>query len=290
MKLRKIAFILLVFIIINLNIVCKEAAVSMQMAAYNCTLWADLPGLNNAPPARWPASAAVAGFCLGDQPIPFPGATFCSAVMCINSSSNCHCTGIFGDPFHRPGYRSNNEPPDVNVGPVYFPSIPFLTVTGRGDTTFGDSVTESDPSPGNPQLGPKVVITQPNINAVWLAPLSQTLVLQFDHRIDPSTLSLSGSLVDNQTPKVQVSSTLVTDDTISLTPTPNWTAGNCNLQVNVKDLAGNLGTSNMGLNVGAVECSQPWEPCNCHCDFLGFPVPCFPGQPPTCDQCRRSGC
>ncbi|WP_078128438.1 Ig-like domain-containing protein [Leptospira alexanderi] len=288
MKLRKIVFVLSIFIMINSSIGCKEVVVDMQTAAYNCTLWANLPGLNNAPPARWPASGAVGGFCFGEQPVPFPGAVFCSAVMCRNTSSNCHCTGILGDPKRSPGSHSNSESPDVNVGPVFFPSIPFLTASGSA--SFGDSVTESNPSAGNPQLGPKVVITQPNINAVWLAPLSQSLVLQFDHRIDPSTLNLSGSLIDNQAPKVQVSSILVTDDTISLTPVSTWSAGNRNLQVNVKDLTGNLGTSNMGLNVGAVECSQPWETCNCRCDFMGFPVPCFPGQPPTCDQCRKSGC
>lgn len=206
--------------------------------------------------------------------------------MCRNTSSNCHCVPIAGNPFRGPGVGPRPEPPNINVGPISIP-IPFLT---QGDMFFGDSVTESNPSAGNPQLGPKVVITQPNINAVWLAPLSQSLVLQFDHRIDPSTLSLSGTLVGNQTPKVQVSSTLVTDDTIFLTPSPNWSAGNRNLQVNVKDLAGNLGTSVMGLNVGAVECSQLWEPCNCHCDFMGFPVACFSGQPPTCDQCIKPGC
>ncbi len=278
----------MIFLIINATVGCKEVVISMELANRNCTAWAYLPGGNNAPPALWPVGVAVAGFCLGEQPVPFPKATFCAAVMCRNTSDNCHCSAIAGDPFRGPGSHPNSESPDISVGPVFFPSIPFLTASGSA--SFGDSVTESDLSAGNPQLGPKVVITQPNINAVWLAPLFQSLVLQFDHRIDPSTLSLSGSLVDNQTPKVQVGSTLVTDDTISLTPSPNWFAGNRNLQVNVKDLAGNLGTSSMGLNVGAVECSQPWEPCNCRCDFMGFPVPCFPGQPPTCDQCRKPGC
>ncbi|MCL8267830.1 Ig-like domain-containing protein [Leptospira weilii] len=280
MKLRKNIFVLSIFIMINLSIGCKEAMVSMEQANLICNGWAYLAGnVNNAPPARWPIGVAVAGFCLGEQPIPFPGATFCTAVMCRNTSDNCHCSVIVGNPYRGPDPIPRPGNPN---GPPY--------LSGSGDMFFGDSVTESDPSAGNPQLGPKVVITQPNINAVWLTPLSQSLVLQFDHRIDPSTLSLSGSLVDNQTPKVQVGSTLVTDDTISLTPSPNWFAGNRNLQVNVKDLAGNLGTSSMGLNVGAVECSQPWEPCNCHCDFMGFPVACFPGQPPTCDQCRKPGC
>ncbi|APH41751.1 Ig-like protein [Leptospira interrogans serovar Copenhageni/Icterohaemorrhagiae] len=286
MKLKKIIFVLTILIIINLSVGCKAVVVSMQQASINCNLWSHAGG-NNAPPALWPVGAAVAGFCHGEQPVPYPGATICSGVMCRNTSDNCHCVPIAGNPFRGPGVAPRPEPPDINIGPVYFPPIPFLT---QGDAFLGDSVTESNPSAGNPQLGPKVVITQPNINAVWLAPLSQSLVLQFDHRIDPSTLSLSGTLVGNQTPKVQVSSTLVTDDTISLTPSPNWSAGNRNLQVNVKDLAGNLGTSSMGLNVGAVECSQPWEPCNCRCDFMGFPVPCFPGQPPTCDQCIKPGC
>ncbi|EMJ57577.1 Ig-like protein [Leptospira interrogans serovar Valbuzzi str. Duyster] len=276
MKLRKNIFVLTILIIINLSVGCKGAAVSMEQANRNCNSWAYFSSRNNARPAFWPVGLAAAGWCLGEQPVPFPGATFCVAVMCKNTSDDCHCKGIFGNPYL--GFD-----PISNLG--------TLNSSSLGNSSFGDSVTESDPSAGsNPQLGPKVVITQPNINAVWLAPLSQSLVLQFDHRIDPSTLSLSGTLVGNQTPKVQVSSTLVTDDTISLTPSPNWSAGNRNLQVNVKDLAGNLGTSSMGLNVGAVECSQPWEPCNCHCDFMGFPVACFPGQPPTCDQCIKPGC
>ncbi|MCR8649102.1 Ig-like domain-containing protein [Leptospira interrogans] len=279
MKLKKNIFVLTILIIINLSVGCVEEVVNMEQANRICNAWAYLTGgVNNAPPARWPVGLAVAGSCWDDQPIPFPNATFCTAVMCRNTSDNCHCSVIIGNPKRAPDYIPRPGNPN---GP------PFLT---QGDAFFGDSVTESNPSAGNPQLGPKVVITQPNINAVWLAPLSQSLVLQFDHRIDPSTLSLSGTLVGNQTPKVQVSSTLVTDDTISLTPLPNWSAGNRNLQVNVKDLAGNLGTSSMGLNVGAVECSQPWEPCNCRCDFMGFPVPCFPGQPPTCDQCIKPGC
>ncbi len=121
MKLRKIAFVLSIFIIINSSIGCNEVMVSMEIANRNCNAWAHLPGGNNAPPALWPVGAAVAGFCLGEQPVPFPKATFCAAVMRRNTSSNCHCTGILGDPRRSPGFRSNPESPDINVGPVFFP-------------------------------------------------------------------------------------------------------------------------------------------------------------------------
>ncbi|MDI7222237.1 SGNH/GDSL hydrolase family protein [Leptospira santarosai] len=46
------------------------------------------------------------------------------------------------------------------------------------------------------------------------------------------------------------------------------------------------------LNGGAVVnlCTPIPHSCNCRCEFLGFPVPCFPGQPPTCDTCYEWFC
>lgn len=79
--------------------------ISMQQASINCNLWSHAGG-NNVLPSLWPVGAAVAGFCSGEQPIPYPGAIICSSVMCRNTSDNCHCVPIAGNPFRGPWCRS----------------------------------------------------------------------------------------------------------------------------------------------------------------------------------------